>query len=181
MTSFLKCLCDVCRSPRQLMSLALAGLVSVNGIVMADGPVEIRSTDVSLSGEGVLTGSVLNSAAQPIAGIQIAVLHGEDRVAAATSAEDGQFVVRGLRNGSHLIQVGESIHPVRFWQTDTAPPASVEQMSIVVQEDVVRGQQQQFFQQGGNLFPWLVIGGATAIVLGTTLGDDGSSAAPASP
>ena len=168
MSGLLQSMCLLCRSPKRLLCLVLAGLISVHTPVVAEGPVEIRATDVSLAGEGVLKGSVLNSAAQPVAGIHVAVFHGETRVATATSSDEGQFVVKGLRNGAHTIQVGTSVHPVRFWQSEMAPPAAVEQMSVVVQEDVVLGQQ----SSNSNLLPILVIGGAVAIVLGTTLGDD---------
>lgn len=175
-------------SLRKALCLFLAGLISVGTPVMAGGPVEIRSTDVTLKGEGVLSGTVLNVSAQPVAGVTVRVLHGESVVATSTSDDQGHFYVKGLRHGSHVIQVGSVQHPVRFWGTTSAPPASTAQMAIVVDERVVRGQAgfapvyvSSGFNSSAGAF--LLIGGATAIVLGTTLGasNDAPPALPASP
>lgn len=173
---------------RKSISLLLAGLISANSPVFAELPVEIRSTDVTLVQQGLLKGTVLNTSAQPVIGVPVHILHGEAIVASAVSDEEGQFSISGLRNGSHIIQVGSVQQPVRFWETTTAPPASTSHMAIVVDEEIVRGQ--QGFQPGNtvagtissNLGMILLIGGGIGIVLGTTMSADNySPKAPASP
>ena len=173
-------------SLRSRISLFLAGLISVGSPVMAAGPVEIRASDIVLAQPGVLRGTVLNTAAQPVAGISVNVLHGTDVVASATSDEHGQFAVTGLRHGAHEIQVGQTRHPVRFWGNNTAPPVATSQMAIVIDEEIVRGQMMTGDSRIGqmvydNPLPVLLIGGAVALVLVTSLNDDDDAAAPASP
>jgi hypothetical protein len=147
---------------------------------MASGSAEIRATDVTLAQPGLLKGSVLNASAQPVSGVPVHVLHGDTVVASATSDELGLFSVKGLRNGAHVIQVGDVQKPVRFWGSDTAPPASTSQMAIVVDDGIVRGQSgyngSAIINRGTGAL--LLIGGATAIVLATTLGNDDDSPVP---
>jgi len=177
------------RCLRNAMRLFLAGLISVGSPIMAAGPVEIRSTDITLAQQGTLKGTVLNVSAQPVSGIPVNVLHDETVVATATSDEQGQFSVQGLRKGAHVIQVGSVQQPVRFWGESAAPPASASQMAIVVDEEIVRGQMGYFPPNTvnntltANTGVLLLIGGAVAIVLGTTLGadNDDSAVPPASP
>jgi Carboxypeptidase regulatory-like domain len=173
---------------RKALSLLLAGLLTAGNLVVAGGPFEIRSTDVTLNQDGLLSGTVLNVSAQPVSGVTVRVLHGESIVATSTSNEEGHFHVKGLRHGSHLIQVGGEQHPIRFLGPNTAPPASTAQMAIVIDEQVVRGQAgfaPMYVSNGlnANMGAFLLIGGATAIVLGTTLGanNDSSPLVPASP
>ena len=173
-------------SIRSGLSLLLAGLISVGSPAMAAGPVEIRASDIVLTQPDVLRGTVLNSAAQPVAGISVNVLHGTDVVASATSDEHGQFAVTGLRHGAHAIQVGQTRHPVRFWGSDTAPPVATSQMAVVIDEEIVRGQMMTGNSRIGqmvydNPLPALLIGGAVALILVTSLDDDDDTAAPASP
>jgi hypothetical protein len=124
---------------KKAVCVTLSAVLTLGSPVFAGGPVEIRSTDIAL-GQGQLTGSVLNAAGQPVGGINVHVLHGASVVATVASNEDGQFVVEGLRNGAHVIQVGASVQPVRFWSSQAAPPAAAEQLAIVVDEEIVRGQ-----------------------------------------
>lgn len=126
-------------SLKKALCVALSAVLTLGNPAFAGGPVEIRSTDIAL-GHGQLTGCVLNVAGQPVSGIPVQVLHGESVIATVASNEDGQFVVEGLRNGAHVIQVGSSIQPVRFWSAQAAPPAAAEQLAIVVDEEIVRGQ-----------------------------------------
>lgn len=171
-------------SMRKAICVILAGLISIGSPAMAGGPVEIRSTDITLGPHGLLKGSVLNASAQPVSGVTVHVLHGETVVASATSDGQGQFSVKSLHNGSHIMQVGRLQQPVRFWGTEAAPPVSTSQITIIVDEEVIRGQ--SGFETGNsvadsmntNLGVILLIGGAVGIVLGTTLSADNDSPAP---
>jgi hypothetical protein len=120
--------------------LLLSGLVSIGTPALAGEPVDIRSSDVALSTGGLLSGTVLNTAALPVAGVGVSVLHEDKVVAKSMSNEKGEFTVKGLRNGAHVIKVGTTQQRVRLWSADAAPPAAVENIAVVVNDDVVRGQ-----------------------------------------
>lgn len=176
-------------SLKRSICLVLSGMMTIGSPLMANGPVEVRSSDFTLN-EGVLTGSVLNTAAQPVSGLNVHLLHGDKVVATAVSDENGQFAVRGLRNGNHILQVGAEQQPVRFWGNQAAPPSSNLRMAIVVDEEVVRGQgcgegcdDGCGHGMGAKLMSpcaLLLIGGAVAATLALTLDDDDDNA-PASP
>ena len=166
---------SVCQSCRSFFCFVLAGLMLVGRPVCAEGPTDIRAKDVALSESGMLTGTVLNTAAKPVSDVAIQIIH-EDKVVASTKSDaEGKFAVRGLRNGAHVMQVAGVQQPVRFWGQDAAPPAALSQMAIVVPDDVVRGQagylpivSPGFYNSSAAAF--LVIGAGVAITLGTTLG-----------
>jgi hypothetical protein len=175
---------------KKALCVALSVVLTLGSPVFAGGPVEIRSTDIAL-GHGQLTGCVLNVAGQPVSGIPVQVLHGESVIATVASNEDGQFAVEGLRNGAHVIQVGSSVQPVRFWSAHAAPPAAAGQLAIVVDEEIVRGQcgdacGDPCGEACGagtkccNGLGLLLFGGAVAATLVYTLDQNGSDA-PASP
>lgn len=164
-------------SLKRPLCLLLTGVISLGGPAMAAGPVEIRSSDVSLT-DGVLTGIIVNSSAKPISGLNVKLIHGDNVIARATSDENGQFAISGLRNGGHVLQIGTVHQPVRFWETQQAPPSATARMAIVVDEPVVRGQESSL---NNVLIPALVIGGALGVTLGTTLSADDKASAPASP
>lgn len=178
-------------SMRNATSLLLAGLISVGTPLMAGEPVQIGSTDdvrwsdVVLHNGGVLQGTVLNTEGQPVSGVTVNILHNENSVATTVSSEEGKFAVKGLRNGAHTIEVGTKHQPVRLWGTNTAPPAAIENVAVVVDEDAVRGQ--MFGGSGGmlgggmfgsNIGGLMIIGAATAITLGTTLDNNATPASP---
>ena len=168
------------------ISAVLAGLLSVGTPLMASEPVqintveEVRAFDVVLHSGGVVHGTVLNTEGQPVSGVAVNILHHEATVATTVSNEDGKFAVKGLRNGAHIIEVGAKQQAVRLWGSNTAPPAAIENVAIVVNEEAVRGQ--MLGGTGGllrsNIGGIVLIGAATAITLGTTLDNN---AAPASP
>lgn len=174
------------RTFRKYACLVLAGLLSVGTPVVASEPAEIRTSDVALNEGGLLKGTVLSTTAQPLAGIKINVMHENKLVATSTTNEKGEFTVKALRNGSHVIQVGTNRQSVRLWSTNSAPPASVENIAIVVDEETVRGQLGLPVADPGsyvaeNAGKLLLIGGAVAVTLATTLNHDSDNATPASP
>ena len=176
---------------RKGATLLLVGILSVGSPLMAGEPVQIGSTDdvrwsdVVLHNGGVLQGTVMNTEGQPVSGVTVNILHNENSVATTVSSEEGKFAVKGLRNGAHIIEVGTKHQPVRLWGTDTAPPAAIENVAVVVDEDAVRG---QMFGGGGgmlgggmlgsNIGGLMIIGAATAITLGTTLDNNATPASP---
>ena len=75
--------------------LLLTGLLSVGTPALAGEPVDIRSSDVALGTGGLLNGTVLNTAALPVAGVAVSVLHEDKVVAKSMSNEKGEFTVNG--------------------------------------------------------------------------------------
>ena len=136
----------------------------------------------------------MNQQGQPAAGLPVQVLHDGRVVATAYSNEQGEFSVESLRNGNHAVQLGETLHPVRFWNNASAPPSAVNRMAIVVDEEVVRGQCGECCGEGcGEAgfrprgFSWgtaagvILVGGAVATTLALTLDDQKSGASLGSP
>jgi hypothetical protein len=179
---FKKCTCVI-----------LAGLVSFGSPLMAGDPVqigaseEVRSSDVVLHAGGELHGTVLNTEGQPVPGVTVSIFHSERSVATTVSNDEGKFAVKGLRNGAHIIEVGTKHQSVRLWGTNTAPPAAIENVAVVVDEEAVRGQ--MFGGGGGRMLGGnglmgsgigglMIVGAVTAITLGTTLDNNATPASP---
>ena len=139
--------------------------------------------DVALNDGGLIRGTVLSTAAQPVAGVAVAILHNENNVATVLSDKKGEFAVKGLRNGAHVLQAGTTRQIVRLWGINSAPPTAVENIAIVVDEEAVQG---QLYGDGGlgggigRLGEVGELGVATAVTLGTTPGNDANSI-PANP
>ena len=164
---------------KKSMCLLLASVITASTPAVAAETVNTTSTDVAIS-DGVLVGTVLNKEAKPVAGLNVQLLHETKVIASATSDEKGQFAIRGLRNGSHVLQVGTVQQPVRFWGTQAAPPSAVSKIAVVVDEKVVRGQTMGMGGGlAGNLVPFAIFGGALGATLAATIGAD--EPAPASP
>ena len=176
-------------STKKAMCLILTGLLIVGTPAMANGPAEIRSHDATLSDHGLLSGMVLDPSGQPVEGITVQVIHRDSVVASSTSDAQGRFKIQGLRNGAHTIQAGQHQSQIRLWETATAPPKATSNISIVVDDTVVRGQALLTpVKEGGNrmkgatLGALLLVGGGAAIVLATANDNDTSQAIlPASP
>lgn len=169
---------SIAKSLRKGTCLLLAAVLVVGTPAIAGEPVEIRSSDVALTAGGLLKGTVLSTAAYPLSGVAVDVLHDDRIVAKAMSNEQGEFSVKGLRSGAHVVKAGTTVQAVRLWGTDTAPPAAAENIAIVVDEKVVRGQSEAVGFIRSNAGALLFIGGAVGIVLGTTLDNTSSPASP---
>jgi len=119
----------------------VAGLITalIGSPVFADETVALRSRDVLLH-SGSLSGVVLNRESHPVPGVVVKLMHGKNVIATATSDDNGNFAVHGLRSGGHVVSAGEEKELVRFWRSDAAPPAASARMIMVVDETVVRGQ-----------------------------------------
>ncbi|MFM7057383.1 MAG: carboxypeptidase-like regulatory domain-containing protein [Planctomycetota bacterium] len=126
------------RSFRLCMATILMAPLTV-GPVVAEEAVEVRSRDVLLH-SGSLSGVVLNRESHPLPGITVQFLHGKNVIAVATSDDNGNFAVHGLRNGGHVVATGEEKELVRFWNSTAAPPSASARLILVVDEEVVRGQ-----------------------------------------
>lgn len=166
---------------RSLIWLAAAGML-LNGIpVHAAQPRGLDTSDVVLDGNGLLVGTVMNSAAQPLSQAKVEILNGQDVVATTHTTSEGHFAVKGLRSGSHIIRCSDSQKVVRFWNTSAAPPNAISRVAVIVdQQPVVRAQANGM---SGYMVPFGIGAAALAGTLWATLGQDDKSAViiPVSP
>ena len=162
-------------------SLLLSLVMLIGSPLLASEATELRSSDYLLGQEGVLAGCVINHGGLPVSGLPVQVLHENHVIATARSDENGQFAVRGLRNGQHSVKLGASNQPVRFWSNTAAPPSAMSRMTIVIDEEVVRGQLNGVPAggiSGADILGLTLFGGAAAGTFVSTLANDPEPASP---
>lgn len=154
---------------------------------VSSGPAPIRRVErplewknIALNPTGQLVGQVVNKSGQPISAAQLLVeQQGEQRV--IQSAQDGRFVIDGLKSGSCVIRLGDETFGCRVWDAKIAPPGSLKSLAVVSQTDVVRGNLLPPLPLihpgsgilGGNHFGLVLLGlGGAAIAIGASQDDD---------
>lgn len=107
--------------------------------------------DVALGPDGMLQGKTLTGPQNAVQAFEQVDITWEGRVVAtAKSDRDGNFAVRGLKGGVHVISVGDRQQVCRLWAEETAPPHSVRGIAFVENaEAVVRG------QNGGGIWGYV--------------------------
>lgn len=116
-----------------------------DSVSAADGPKPLRTDvtklrDVRLAEGGVMHLQLLTEDGQPIRNADVELQFGSRKVATGQTDDAGVVEFSNLRPGIHRIQAGAGSESVRLWNQDTAPPAAVNRVAIVADEDVVRGQ-----------------------------------------
>lgn len=104
--------------------------------------------DIALRSGGLLTGQVLDAKLRPSAGAQVTIRGTDATVATTQSDTNGTFAVTGLRGGIHQIVTPTGNVLCRFWAPGTAPPCAVDQIAMIDDQTVVRGQAGPQFRQG---------------------------------
>ena len=166
-------------SIRSGISVTLSVAMLIGSPLFAAEPTEVRTSDYRLGTNGVLAGSVLNQSGQPVGGLPVEVFHKDQRIAVAVSDENGNFAVDGLRNGPHTVKLGSSRQAVRFWSNATAAPPTVQnEMAIVVDEAIVRGQAISGWGVAGGI---VLVGGGIAAAIALSNNNGSSSPVIASP
>ena len=165
------------------VALAMVGMVCpLNSLHAADrsAPRAVKSrpatpavTDVSLSANGSLSGRVVDSQGQALEGAAVVVRQGEKNIAKTVTNKDGAFQVNELRNGVYEVVAANQLQVCRLWNERTAPPAARDQVLLVADEHVVRGQD---YGGAGVVDPFMVVlvGGvvATAVMQGIAIGQN---------
>ncbi len=128
-----------------------------------------RLTDVALSETGVLHARVVDLQGLPVPGETVTILHNGREIATTTSDAEGIAAVSGLRPGIHTITTPMGAVVCRFWNSDSAPPASVRLPAVVSDADIVRG------QFGAFNLPMLVYAGVSAAALIIALDAEGDA------
>jgi len=166
---------------KTLMSLACIGLVFPQLAMAArSGPVNSakRPTaavrDIALGAGGKLSGRVIDTQGRPLANRLVSVRQGRRVIANAITDTRGRFTIRGLRGGTFLLATPGAMTIIRAWSAETAPPPATAEVTLVVLQRIVRGQDAEVTGTWGEFLTnfWVLSGIATAIVLPIALADD---------
>ena len=136
-------------------------------------PTPSRTPNVILQNGGLLSGIVVDETATPLKNITVDFLDGKKVVVTQKTNEKGEFRVKGMRNGTHVVRINKLTGPVHLWSVKTAPPKSDQKLVIVHQSDLVRGQDLSNLLDGNG--PLILGAGALGTVLAITLSGGSSS------
>ena len=101
-------------------------------------PVHIN--DIALAKGGQLRGVVLDRQAQPTNAFRVTVIQEGRQIAMVETDKGGRFQVDGLRGGLFQVAAGQNTYMCRGWAPGTAPPAARDQLLVVPDLVVERGQ-----------------------------------------
>lgn len=128
----------------QLRILAIIGTLNlcVPYATYAGPPAEIASTfDVALTSQGQLSGVLIDNSGGPVGNVEVALLCGSNLVGLTTTDGQGRFALEDVQGGSYQLATVGSVYIVRAWASNTAPPVARPAAVIVVDGDVIRGQE----------------------------------------
>lgn len=131
--------------------LAASGLVWPPHAVCAASPPVARDAqrpaaevrDVMLGAGGTLRLRIVSRAGQPAAGVTLQLLDPSalELRQPITTGPDGAAHWQGLQGGVALLRLGHQLQTIRLWTAAAAPPAALQELLVVQEEPVVRGQQ----------------------------------------
>jgi hypothetical protein len=107
------------------------------GTVLAENA---RPVDIQLGPNGVLRGVYVDQTGRGQAGVPIEIRHHMQPVTRCVTQAGGEFHVGGLRGGLYQVLAPNAVTTARLWAAGTAPPQALEQVTVVAETDVVRGQ-----------------------------------------
>jgi hypothetical protein len=93
--------------------------------------------DVRLDAAGGLSGRLVTSEGEPVAGVPILLHFNEQTIAEARTGLDGSYRFDGLRGGLHTITTPNQLIACRLWTNEAAPPQAQDQ--IVLSQSAIRG------------------------------------------
>ncbi len=120
-----------------------AGLACLSMLLspaLASAEVAIAPSDVVMQAGNVLVGQVVDAQGktQPMALVTLASHEGE--IARVHTDQKGNFSVPNLRGGVYSVASRGQEGTYRVWAPNTAPPVAKQGVTMVVGQDVVRGQ-----------------------------------------
>lgn len=176
------------RSPiTWLMALTLLASPSLSYGANSPGSInneELQLRNVELTAAHSLQGQLVDGAGQVVANAKVRV-RSQDNIQQVSQQivtdEDGRFEVAGLKSGTCVVEAADQVYAVRVWKKGTAPPKSLQNVSLVTEQGpAVRGQltNNRFVNFIRGMTPkqkvCLGVLVAAAIVLPIALDDDGS-------
>ncbi len=125
-------------------------IVPVSQVQALDPPVRSTSAaeqsrvvhinDIALAGSGQLSGMVLNLHGQPTDEFDVTAVQDGRQIASVTPDKQGRFHIDGLHGGLFQVTAGSNAYICRGWAAGTAPPIARQQLLIVPEGIVQRGQ-----------------------------------------
>lgn len=122
-----------------------------------------RVLDVALTPQGSLAGLILDGSGQPVAHQPVVAEPVAGQPHAVVSDAAGRFSIAGLRGGVYRVSAAGTSLACRCWTAGTAPPAAGEQVLLVADEEIQRGQRPIGDLLGGPVLLALIIAAAIAI------------------
>jgi len=154
---------------------------------MAAAPLAAPS-DVVLHEGGVLVGQVVDAQGLAQALATVTLANHEREIAQVRADQEGKFTVPGLQGGVVRIASRGQEGIYRVWAPNTAPPVAQQGVTLVVGQDVVRGQYGNSPGPFTSMAQWIadhpvitagMIGAAIAIPI--ALDDDDNWSPPSTP
>lgn len=179
------CLC------RKLVVLHAMGSVVMAGPLRAKEPVRsqvsapaIKPLDVKLDGEAGFAGQLVNASGKPQSRATVELRRDRKVIGTIRTDREGRFAFAGLRTGVYEVTAPDATGLYRVWMPRVAPPSAQDEV-LLVQGDVVRGQQ-AMVGPGAGLYdgkamqilgnPWVfagVVAAGVAIPVAVSQNDDG--------
>lgn len=126
-------------------------------------PANIKIPDVTLGPDGTLTGQALDAQGKAKVKYAIQVEQNGKIVGKTKTNGEGHFVVPRIGAGVSKVITDDATFVCRCWTAAAAPPASKEQLLVISQEGVERGQRPVGEIVTNPLFVGAVIAAAIAI------------------
>ncbi|MDA0835060.1 MAG: carboxypeptidase-like regulatory domain-containing protein [Planctomycetota bacterium] len=96
--------------------------------------------DVALASGGTFNGQLLNAEGLALSGVEVAMYQGTEQVARTVTDTSGYFSVSNLRGGVYQVNAENTQEVYRLWSEEMAPPSAEQDVVIVSNPKVVRGQ-----------------------------------------
>lgn len=123
-------------------------------------------TDVRLHKGAVLLGQVVTGEYIPVAGAEVALSSGNQKLATGQTDKGGRFAFFGLRSGVYQVVTADGHGAYRVWTQGTAPPSARPTALIVTGAQTVRGQFGPITVRNLMANPWVIAGiVATAVAV----------------
>ncbi len=97
--------------------------------------------DVALRDGSVLVGTCMQPDAKRLSGTPVTLMQNGKPIVALKCNREGRFAVLGIRPGVYEVRTHNAVDLVRIWAPSTAPPSAATELLMVVEQQVVRGQE----------------------------------------
>jgi len=119
--------------------------------------------DVRLDEQGAIHGRLLDVSGNGLADRPVVLQHVGGAVSQTQTDSAGRFLLPRVNGGVHQLATGHGTLTCRIWTHAAAPPSATDQLTVVADQQVVRGQQPFHAIFTNPLFIGLVIAAAVAI------------------
>lgn len=119
--------------------------------------------DVRLDQGGAVHGRLLDAAGQPLVHRPIALHPSDGALRIAHTDAAGRFLLPDVGAGIQRLTAEDAVLNCRIWTHAAAPPAAIDQVTLIADQTIVRGQQPFSAIFTNPLFIGLVIAAAVAI------------------